>query len=196
MPTPIESTAQTIVQAALECLEQHGLQGLTVRKIATHAGVNLAAINYHFGSKEKLLEQVFELATASAFQDLDQLVNAQSGAALEQQLREFLFHYTNGLMRYPNVSKVLIHELVSAGNGQVIISQRLETFLKSLAERFARLHQRNPHDLEIRFQTMQIISVFICAALIPEVFRHALKLDLRQAKTRSQMIEAMLKPPQ
>jgi hypothetical protein len=43
---------------------------------------------------------------------------------------------------------------------------------------------------------MQMISVLICAALIPEVFRHALKLDLRQAKTRSQMIEVMLKPPQ
>ena len=86
IPTKLQDV---IIRAALESLEQFGMEGLTVRKIAARAGVNVAAINYHFRSKEKLLEQVFDLASTNAFGDIDQLITAKSGKKLEQQLETF-----------------------------------------------------------------------------------------------------------
>ena len=38
---------------------QRGFDGASLRQLTTAAGVNLAAVNYHFGSKDKLVEQVF-----------------------------------------------------------------------------------------------------------------------------------------
>ncbi len=38
---------------------QHGFEGTSMRPLTTKAGVNLAAVNYHFGSKHALIEAVF-----------------------------------------------------------------------------------------------------------------------------------------
>ena len=43
--------------ATIDCIGRDGIQSLTTRKIAKEAGVNSAAINYYFGSKEKLVEK-------------------------------------------------------------------------------------------------------------------------------------------
>ena len=192
MATPSDSTAQIIVQAALECLEQHGLNGMTVRKIASQAKVNVAAINYHFGSKEKLLEQVFDLATTSAFGDLDQFIKADSTKNPKQQLQQFLLHYANGLANYPNVSKVMLYQLMSTEQGQNIVAQRLEIFLEKLNQHIANLYQRHPADFSVRIKTMQIMSVFMCLGMTPNTFNHALAFDVQSPQHREQLIEAFL----
>ena len=38
---------------------QHGFEGTSMRLLTAKAGVNLAAVNYHFGSKHALIEAVF-----------------------------------------------------------------------------------------------------------------------------------------
>jgi AcrR family transcriptional regulator len=52
-------TRSRILDAAEKLLVQHGLDGTTLRMITTEAQANLAAVNYHFGSKEALIEAVF-----------------------------------------------------------------------------------------------------------------------------------------
>jgi AcrR family transcriptional regulator len=44
---------------ALACLKDKGWARTTVRDIAAAAGVNHAAIGYHFGSREALLTSAF-----------------------------------------------------------------------------------------------------------------------------------------
>ncbi len=52
-------TKEQILDAA-ECLfAEHGIKAVALRQIITEAGVNSAAIHYHFGSKEKLVRAVF-----------------------------------------------------------------------------------------------------------------------------------------
>ena len=46
---------EALLDAAKRCLFETGYQRTTARDIATEAGVSLAAIGYHFGSKEALL---------------------------------------------------------------------------------------------------------------------------------------------
>lgn len=56
----IHDTKTRILDAAEELFAENGYQGTTLRRITAAAGANLAAVNYHFGSKEALLEAVFE----------------------------------------------------------------------------------------------------------------------------------------
>jgi AcrR family transcriptional regulator len=49
-----------LLGAAVELFGEKGLEGATVREIAARAGQNVAAIAYHFGSKEKLYFAVLE----------------------------------------------------------------------------------------------------------------------------------------
>jgi AcrR family transcriptional regulator len=53
------STKERILSAAEALFAQRGFDGASLRQLTAAAGVNLAAVNYHFGSKEKLVEQVF-----------------------------------------------------------------------------------------------------------------------------------------
>ncbi len=68
------STKERILGAAEALFAQRGFDGASLRQLTSSAGVNLAAVNYHFGSKEKLVEEVFR-------RRLDAL-NAQRQAAL------------------------------------------------------------------------------------------------------------------
>lgn len=59
-PTRSEQTRQKLIQAALEVIGLHGYELATTRMLTAHAGVNLAAIPYHFASKEELYRAAAE----------------------------------------------------------------------------------------------------------------------------------------
>ena len=52
-------TRERILDAAEHLFMAHGYEGTSMRQITGDAGVNLAAVNYHFGSKESLMQEVF-----------------------------------------------------------------------------------------------------------------------------------------
>lgn len=52
-------TRERILDAAERLFMAHGYDGTSMRQITGDAGVNLAAVNYHFGSKEALMQEVF-----------------------------------------------------------------------------------------------------------------------------------------
>ena len=53
------STKERILGAAEELFAQHGFSGTSLRQVTSRAAVNIAAVNYHFGSKENLVNEVF-----------------------------------------------------------------------------------------------------------------------------------------
>jgi len=52
-------TKDRILDAAERLFAEHGFDATSLRMITTAAGVNLAAVNYHFRSKDSLIEAVF-----------------------------------------------------------------------------------------------------------------------------------------
>lgn len=52
-----------IIKISEELFASRGFEGTSVRDIAEAAGINIAMISYYFGSKEKLMEAIFELRT-------------------------------------------------------------------------------------------------------------------------------------
>ena len=56
---PQHETRTRILEAAEELFMQHGFEGTSMRLLTAKAGVNLAAVNYHFGSKDALIEALF-----------------------------------------------------------------------------------------------------------------------------------------
>ncbi|KQZ57752.1 MULTISPECIES: TetR family transcriptional regulator [unclassified Lysobacter] len=53
------STKDRILGAAEELFAQFGFTGTSLRQVTSRADVNIAAVNYHFGSKENLVNEVF-----------------------------------------------------------------------------------------------------------------------------------------
>lgn len=53
------STKDRILGAAEELFALQGFAGTSLREVTSRADVNIAAVNYHFGSKENLVNEVF-----------------------------------------------------------------------------------------------------------------------------------------
>src|SRR6187399_2213546 len=51
-------TKTRILDAAEKLFVEHGFEATSLRSLTSAAGVNLAAVNYHFGSKEELFQAV------------------------------------------------------------------------------------------------------------------------------------------
>ena len=60
-PGTQEETRWRLLQAATEVFAEVGYRAATTREISRRAGVNLAAIHYHFGDKAELYRGVFRL---------------------------------------------------------------------------------------------------------------------------------------
>ena len=79
---PQHETRTRILDAAEELFMQHGFEGTSMRQLTTRAGVNLAAVNYHFGSKHALIEAVFrrrlDPMNAERIAELDRLETGNS----------------------------------------------------------------------------------------------------------------------
>lgn len=59
MTLPHFSTKDRILYAAEELFAQQGFASTSLRQVTSRADVNIAAVNYHFGSKENLVNEVF-----------------------------------------------------------------------------------------------------------------------------------------
>jgi AcrR family transcriptional regulator len=59
MTLPRFSTKDRILYAAEELFAQQGFASTSLRQVTSRADVNIAAVNYHFGSKENLVNEVF-----------------------------------------------------------------------------------------------------------------------------------------
>jgi AcrR family transcriptional regulator len=58
------ATKAAVFNAAERLFALHGFQNVSVRDITAEAGVNLASVNYHFGSKDALLFDIFRRRTS------------------------------------------------------------------------------------------------------------------------------------
>jgi len=58
------ATKAQVLGAAERLFALHGFQNVSVRDITAEAGVNLASVNYHFGSKDALIFEIFRRRTS------------------------------------------------------------------------------------------------------------------------------------
>ena len=56
---PVKSVKDRLLDAAEGIFCERGFKGTSIRDIAASAGCNIASVNYYFGSKEKLYEEVW-----------------------------------------------------------------------------------------------------------------------------------------
>ncbi|MFZ2523803.1 MAG: CerR family C-terminal domain-containing protein, partial [Candidatus Ferrigenium altingense] len=108
--TATEQTRERLLNAAREEFSQHGFQGATVREICRRAETNVAAVNYHFGSKDGLLAEALNFAPLKAMQ----LANGKADEDPEVRLRLFIRDFMLMLLDETNGSlpcRIMAREL-------------------------------------------------------------------------------------
>src|SRR3954453_14884156 len=79
-----ERTRQRLLDATLDLLADRGESGASLRAITESAGANVAAVSYHFGSKETLVPAAIEQSIDRLVQDQVDGLRALKDPSLEQ----------------------------------------------------------------------------------------------------------------
>jgi AcrR family transcriptional regulator len=103
-------TRTKIMQVAFELFGRYGFEGTSVRQIAQKSGVNLAAVNYHFTSKELLYWEIMVMT----YRDLEKEV--QSYATSSKDVRDLAMktfeHFRREKYALKNAMKMMLEESV------------------------------------------------------------------------------------
>ncbi len=186
-----EVIKQKIILMTIECIEQEGIQGATVRKIADMAGVNVAAINYHFGSKEQLLETVMNATLNESFvnniNDYEEMWQSDTRKAL----KNFLEDTMEGTVRYPNLTKTHFSDTFNNNDYSTNSVHRINEFLIEFHS-LIRNNLRSEGDLKRRIAISQLFSAFLMIGMMPDLFSEFLNFDLKDKENQKVFVETLL----
>jgi AcrR family transcriptional regulator len=104
-------TKDKILEAAFDLFGRYGFEGTSIRAISSKSKVNLAAINYHFKTKEALFWEVM----AQAFRDLDHAIKDYAVGSMDTvDLAMKVFdHFQSEKLAVKCTMKMLLDEGIS-----------------------------------------------------------------------------------
>jgi len=125
-------TKQRILEVARGAFAEHGVKDATVRDICAKAGANMAAVHYHFGSKEKLFMAVLtELMLNDEARypvDMGLPQDAPPQDRLRAYIRSMLYRIAGtGDPQFEKLSKLFVQELCNPSEN---FSGLMERFIR------------------------------------------------------------------
>jgi AcrR family transcriptional regulator len=96
-----------------------GFEGTSVRDIAEEAGINTAMISYYFGSKEKLMEAIFERRSMNIKEKVDLLMKDHNLDPFQKIFR-LLDDYIDKIMERKKFHRIMLCEQVINQNPTIV----------------------------------------------------------------------------
>lgn len=90
-----------LIEATMDCISELGIQGTSVRAVASKAGVSNGLIRHHFASKENLIAEAYS-RTIAIITGPPLAVAAEDGSPTEK-LRRFLVTSISGPVAEPRI---------------------------------------------------------------------------------------------
>lgn len=120
------TTEQKIAAAARKIFTQKGYAATKTRDIAEEAGINLALLNYYFGSKENLFKQVLKEKFEALFGLMIPLLSDRN-ISLDKKIRLLVRNYTKLLTENEELPIFVLNELRNNENIFNPILQQAQT---------------------------------------------------------------------
>lgn len=171
-----------ILQAAIELLNEQDPESITMRKIAERAGVGIGLINYHFQSKDRLLN---EAVGGSMVEASSRWLNANEDEYPDPVLRlKNMLKETSSIgARFPSLVKIAVsYELQ---HGTFAVPQLIVPILREI-------FGTTKKEKELRILAFQLVTAMQVAAVRTEAFIAYAGIDLFNEDQRNKMIDLLV----
>lgn len=122
--TPSTDVTEALIAAARELIEEDGEDGLTVRAVATRAGVAPMGVYSRFGGKPGLTEALF----VDGFVQLRETVMSASGPDAIARLRTGCLAYRDFAITHPHLYDLMFRRMKSLDLSEASIQTAIDTF--------------------------------------------------------------------
>ena len=100
-----------IMHVAMELFAEKGFEGTSIRDLAQKADVNIAMVNYYFGSKEKLFEQLLADKVQFMRAKIEAVESNESLTEIEK-IDHIIDGYVTRFLAQPDFHRVFLQELL------------------------------------------------------------------------------------
>jgi TetR/AcrR family transcriptional regulator, regulator of cefoperazone and chloramphenicol sensitivity len=181
-----EDPAARIMRAAVDIIERDGVEAATVREIAREAGVNVAALNYYFRTKDALVTQVLMDRLDHVADDAIRLLRDE-GESAERRVRSVLEYLLGGALAWPRLIQAII---LSSRSDEGVGSRAREGLGRIVAELGRVLDPAGGRSAMAR--AVGLFSAVTLPALMPGVFEAAPGIKLSTPRQRSDYVRSLL----
>lgn len=156
-----DTTRDQLLDAAERLFAEKGLDATSVREITSAAGANVASVNYYFGGKENLYQEVFRRRLAAVreyrLQTLrDALDGAGDSATVETVVRAFVWGFLRPLIEHSEgwvLVELMAREMTNNRLPREVFHQEM---IRPMQESFASALRR----VEPRLTVLQSVGCF------------------------------------
>jgi AcrR family transcriptional regulator len=153
-----QETRQNLLAAAGEIFARKGFREATTAEICRQAAANVAAISYHFGSKEALYVESWRYAFTQSLTTypLDGEISAEAPA--EERLRGRILAIMRRIIDPQSHEFDIIHKEMASPTGLLAkaIQESVEPIFQGLALLVGELLGKGPQEHEVQLCTMRI----------------------------------------
>lgn len=173
-----DETRRQLLEAAGEVFATAGFRNATVREICGRAGANLAAVNYHFGDKERLYAEVLRYAQQKAFEKYPLLPNMDADASPTDKLRAFIHSFL--LRIFDNeptawFGKMMLREMIEPTDAlDSLLEERMRPMADQIRGIVAEILGCAPGDERARLCSLSVVSQCVfyhhCRRVVARLF--------------------------
>lgn len=160
----MKDTRERLLKSGCEVFAEKGFHDANVADICERAEANIAAINYYFGGKQKLYEEVLTYAAAAAEQEYPLLAGESQAPTPEDRLAwfirgQFVRSCSEGLASC--FDRLVVHEMTNPSPSHALFFEKLmrprrEYLLRTIRE----LLPAGASDGHVRVCAHNIVSLF------------------------------------
>ncbi len=180
-------TKKRIVTATIEVMrESADLEQVTVRRIAERAGVGVGLVNYHFQTKDNLIDQSVRLFIGSIIGGWQE----QVPAGLEDpatRLRVMLQSASDFLADYPRISRLSVLADLRRPDAVDNTMQTVSGVLPFLQQRFPTVE---PEHLSL--VALEVVMCMQGAFLRADMLRTSVGFDFHDPRQRHEWVDSLL----
>lgn len=183
-------TRSKIISVAVDMIGRHSDLSITTREIARKAGVNLAAINYYFGSKDNLFDEVEKYFNKTIKRIYDELLNSDLNP--RERVIMWAQKTMEQLIEFPGILFLLATKLIKDRGMHPGIGDMIKNSETSLAPIVKELTRSDDDEL-ISFKIIRLLS----GVIAPVLFYHGAnktmpKVNISNEKVRKSYIEELV----
>jgi AcrR family transcriptional regulator len=170
------TTRQVILEAVVTCIEKYSIDKITTRKIAEEAGTNIASINYHFRSKDELVDEALSMTITHMLEDVLVAVD-DTQQPFEKNLEDIFFYLLNGCLQFPGISTAHLYRAILDKQYDSVGAKAINNMFNRVAQRAIKEYpERSPDEMRLRLS--QVFSSILFSMLAPNFLSVARKHQL------------------
>jgi AcrR family transcriptional regulator len=125
-PYEFVGTKKKIFDNSIKLFEQKGYENVSIKDIATTAGIRQSAVYNHFKSKQEILDTIYDYfryyytSNRPTTDDVDYLL--ETGSLLELILKGFIFDFEGGVLgQMAGITKIIIQKATTDESAAAIL---------------------------------------------------------------------------